>query len=280
MDTFQSASPLDRSCRLGLRAACAAILLFLILPVLVIIPLSFNGGSFLTFPLEGISLRWYRQLFASENWMTAIRNSFLIAVATTALATALGTTAAIGMQRLPGKLKMAMQMFITSPVIVPVIISATGLYFLYAPIGLNNSLPGLVLSHTVLAVPFVVITVAATLEGFDMNLMRAAASSGAPPVLAFRRIMLPLIAPGVISGGLFAFALSFDDIVMAIFLAGPRQRTIPLQMFNGVREEINPTIAAAATILVILSILLLSAVEYLKHRARRMNASGLEGHQA
>lgn len=279
MDTFQSTSPLDTGCRMGLRVACAAILLFLIVPVLVIIPLSFNGGSFLTFPLEGVSLRWYRQLFASENWMTAIRNSFLIAVITTALATALGTMAAIGMQRLPGKLKTAMQMFITSPVIVPVVISATGLYFLYAPIGLNNSLAGLVLSHTVLAVPFVVVTVAATLEGFDMNLMRAAASSGAAPVLAFRRIMLPLIAPGVISGALFAFAVSFDDIVMAIFLAGPKQRTIPLQMFNGVREEINPTIAAAATILVILSVLLLSAVEYLKHRAKRMNASGTEAQQ-
>lgn len=274
MDLTSSASVWDKASRLGLRTACIATMLFLIVPVLVIIPLSFNGGSFLTFPLDGVSLRWYRQLLASENWMTAFQNSFLIAFTTTLLATAFGTMAAIGMHRLPGRMKLMMQMLITSPVIVPVVISATGLYFLYAPVGLNNSLPGLVLSHTVLAVPFVVVTVASTLDGFDMNLMRAAASSGASPAVAFRRIMLPLIAPGVISGALFAFSVSFDDIVMAIFLAGPQQRTIPLQMFNGVREEINPTIAAAATILVILSILLLSAVEYLKHRAKRLNASG------
>jgi len=274
MDTFHSNSIFDISCRAALRVLCTAILLFLVLPVIVIVPLSFNSGSFLTFPLEGFSLRWYYQLFASDNWMTAIRNSFVIATITTVLSTALGTTAAIGMQRLPAKFRTPLQIFITSPVIVPVIISATGLYFLYAPLGLNNSLAGLVLSHTVLSVPFVVVTVASTLEGFDMALMRAAASSGAPPFTAFRVVMLPLIAPGVISGALFAFAVSFDDIVMAIFLAGPKQRTIPLQMFNGVREEISPTIAAAATILVILSVLLLTAVEYLKHRAKKLNSSG------
>ncbi|WP_370519956.1 ABC transporter permease [Bordetella sp. 15P40C-2] len=278
MVTFENASLFDKSCRFGLRVLCVAVLVFLVLPVLIIIPLSFNGGSFLTFPLEGVSLRWYRQLFASDNWVMAIRNSFLIAAITTVIATSLGTAAAIGMQRLPGKIKTCLQLFIASPVIVPVIISATGLYFLYAPVGLNNSLAGMVLSHTMLAVPFVVVTVASTLEGFDMNLMRAAASSGAAPIVAFRRVMLPLISPGVISGAVFAFAVSFDDIVMAIFLAGPQQRTIPLQMFNGVREEINPTIAAAATILVILSIFLLSAVEYLKHRARSMKA-GASGDQ-
>jgi len=263
----------EKISRIGLRGGCIAVLLFLILPLLVIIPLSFNGGSFLTFPLDGVSLRWYRAMLESSSWSTAFRNSFLIAAVTTVIATSFGTLAAIGLHRLPATIRGALQMLIMSPVIVPVVITAMGLYFLYAPAGLNNSLLGMVLAHTTLAVPFVVITVTSTLEGFDMNLMRAAASSGAPPLVAFRKVMLPLIAPGVLSGALFAFAVSFDDIVVALFLAGPEQRTIPVQMFNGVREEISPTIASAATILVLLSVLLLSVVEYLKRRSERLNAS-------
>ena len=252
------------------RSFCAVVLLFLIVPLLVIIPLSFNSGSYLTFPLAGLSWRWYESLLSSHNWKLAFVNSTMIALITTVVATTLGTAAAIGLKRLSPAYAKPITFLILSPIVVPVVITAMGAYFLYSPLGLVNNLSGIVLAHTVLAVPFVVVTVMATLEGFDTNLLRAASSLGASPFVAFRRVALPMIYPGVISGALFAFAVSFDDIVVALFLAGPHQRTIPVQMFNGVREEINPIIAAAATLLVLLSALLLVVVEYLRRRSQRL----------
>jgi putative spermidine/putrescine transport system permease protein len=253
----------------GMRIFCAIVLLFLVVPLLVIVPLSFNSGTYLTFPLAGISLRWYEALFASANWKLAFGNSIIVACATTAIATALGTAGAISLKRLPLRVAKILTFLILSPIVVPVVITGVGIYFVYASVGLTNTLPGLVMAHVVLAVPFVVVTVSATLEGFDTGLLRAAASLGAPPLTAFRRVTLPLISPGVMSGALFAFAVSFDDVVVALFLAGPEQRTVPIQMFNGVREEINPIIAAAATLLIGLSLVLLLTVEYLRRRSAR-----------
>ncbi len=194
----------------------------------------------------------------------------MIALITTVVAATLGTAAAIGLKRLSPAYAKPITFLILSPIVVPVVITAMGAYFLYSPLGLVNHLSGIVLAYTVLAVPFVVVTVMDTLEGLDTNLLRAASSLGASPFVAFRRVALPMIYPGVISGALFAFAVSFDDIVVALFLAGPHQRTIPVQMFNGVREEINPIIAAAATLLVLLSALLLVVVEYLRRRSQRL----------
>jgi putative spermidine/putrescine transport system permease protein len=263
-------SPFQKAGQVGLYGLCALIFLFLLAPIVVIVPLSFNSGSFLTYPLEGLSLRWYQDFFTSPRWLPALHNSITVATATTLLATPLGTVAALGLVRANFALKPLVVGFLISPMIVPTIITAIAVYFAYSPLGLTGSLVGLVLSHTVLATPFVVIVVHATLQSFDGTLWRAGASLGARPTTVFRRIVLPLIAPGVVSGALFAFTTSFDELVTTIFLAGPEQRTLPLQMFDGVREQISPTITAAATLLIAVSIVVLGTVELLRRRGGRI----------
>jgi putative spermidine/putrescine transport system permease protein len=188
------------------------------------------------------------------------------------LSVLLGTLGALGLARARFRLKPVVIGLIVSPMVIPIVITAVGSYFFLVAIGLVGTYPGLILAHTVLAVPFVVITVLVTLEGFDQNLLRAASSLGASPWTAFRRVMLPIIFPGVASGALFAFATSLDELVVTLFVAGPDQRTLPRQIFSGVREYVSPAIAAVATILVLLSSLLLLAVELLRRRAERMRA--------
>jgi putative spermidine/putrescine transport system permease protein len=254
----------------ALWAVCILVLAFLILPILIIVPLSFSSGTFLTFPLPGLSLRWYQEFFTSAPWQLSLRNSLIVAGATTALATVLGTLAALGLTRarLPGQ--TLLMGLIVSPMVVPLVIVAVGVYFAYAPFGLTSSLLGLTLAHTALAAPFVVITVSATLQGVDPNQARAGASLGASPVVVFRRIILPLILPGAISGALFAFVTSFDEVVVALFVTGPAERTLPRQMFNGIRENISPVIAAAATFVILVSGLLLTVLELLRRRNERL----------
>ena len=264
-------SPVERAWRLGFYVYCALVLLFLVGPILAIVPLSFTSGTFLSYPLPGLSLRWYVDFVESARWLPALRNSILVASATTLVATPLGTLAALGLVRADFALKPLIFGLLLSPMIVPVIITAIGLYFLYSPLGLINTYLGLILAHTVLAAPFVVIVVHATLVGFDKTLMRAGESLGARPAIVFFRVVLPLIAPGVVAGAIFAFATSFDEIVTAIFLAGPTQRTLPLQMFDGAREQISPTITAAATLLILVSVALLATVELLRQRSRRLH---------
>ena len=247
-----------------------AVLLFLVLPVLVIVPLSFSAGSFLTFPLPGLSLQWYEELFASGPWRLSFRNSMVVALATTILASILGTLAAMGLNRADFPAKSLVMALLISPMVVPIVIVGVGVYFFYAPLGLTGSLLGLTLAHTALAAPFVVITVSATLQGFDHNQARAGASLGASPAVVFFRIVLPLILPGVISGALFAFVTSFDEVVVALFVTGPAERTLPRQMFNGIRENISPVIAAAATLVILLSMLLLTVLELLRRRNERL----------
>ncbi|MFO1162211.1 MAG: ABC transporter permease [Reyranellaceae bacterium] len=255
--------------QVAFRIFCGLVFVFLVLPIAAVVPLSFNSGQFLTFPMPGLSLRWYSEFFASEKWLAAVYNSIGVGLATMLLATALGTLAALGLARLKPRSRAAIGALVLAPLIVPVVITGVGVYFLYAPLRLTNTYLGLVLAHTVLAIPFVVLTVSASLANFDVNLWRAASNLGAPPVTAFRRVVLPVILPGVVSGAIFAFATSFDEIVMGLFLAGPTQRTLPIQMFNGVREEISPTITAAATLLVALSIALLVTIEMLRRRTDR-----------
>jgi putative spermidine/putrescine transport system permease protein len=247
---------------------CGLVFIFLVAPILAIVPLSFSAGAFLTYPIPGISLRWYEAVLGSDRWMTALRNSLVIGLSATVLATLLGTPAAIALARSRGLVARLAMAVILSPMIVPVVLSAVGLYFFFAPMGLTNSFTALILAHTVLGAPFVVVTVSATLEGFDQNLMRAAASLGAAPLLAFRRVMLPIIAPGVASGALFAFATSFDEVVAVLLLAGPAQRTLTREMFSGIREDINPSILAAACLMIALSLLLFGAIEVLRRRGR------------
>jgi putative spermidine/putrescine transport system permease protein len=265
-----SATLAERLWHYSLWAICILVLAFLILPIVVIVPLSFSAGGFLTFPLPGLSLRWYQEFFTSAPWQLSLRNSLIVASATTVFATVLGTLAALGLTRarLPGQ--TLLMGLIVSPMVVPLVIVAVGVYFAYAPFGLTGSLVGLTLAHTALATPFVVITVSATLQGFDVNQARAGASLGASPVTVLRRVVLPLILPGVISGALFAFVTSFDEVVVALFLTGPAERTLPRQMFTGMRENVSPVITAAASLLILLSVLLLAALELLRRRSERL----------
>lgn len=250
-------------------------LCFLVLPLLVIIPLSFNAEPYFTFTegmlrLEGeaYSLRWYRSIVENPEWGKAIVNSFIIGVFATIVATVLGTLAALGLNhpRLP--FRQAISALLISPMVTPVIIVAVGVFFFYSTMGLAQTHLGLILAHAMLGAPFVVITVTATLAGFDQTLMRAATSLGAGPLTAFMRIQLPLISPGVLTGALFAFIASFDEVVVVLFLGGVDQRTIPRQMWSGIREEISPTILAIATLLIVFAILLLLAVELLQRRSK------------
>ncbi len=255
---------------------CTLVLAFLIAPILVIVPLSFNAEPYFTFT-EGMlrldadawSLRWYRQIIKDEEWSRALMNSLLIGIAATILATVLGTLAAMGLANPAMPARRFVTGLLISPMVTPLIISAAGMFFFYSNLGLAQTHFGLILAHAALGTPFVVITVAATLAGYDTNLSRAAASLGAGPLRIFRRVQLPLIAPGVVSGGIFAFATSFDEVVVVLFMGGIEQRTIPRQMWSGIREEISPAILAVAVFLIVFAVLFLLTVEWLRRRNAR-----------
>lgn len=267
------ASSAERTWHVTHRVICAAVLLFLISPIIAIMPLSFNSESYFTYPMPGLSLKWYQEFFTNPRWIDSVVMSLEVAISVTIIATTLGILASLGLSRLNMRGKAAIIAMLLMPMIVPVIISAVGMYFFYVSLGILNitwAPIGLILAHTALAAPFVVISVTATLSGFDYNLMRAGASLGAPPTTVFFKVVMPLILPGVISGALFAFVTSFDEVVVAVFLASPEQRTLPKQMFNGIRENINPTITAAATLLILVSIALLTSLELLRRRQERL----------
>ncbi|MFN4203335.1 MAG: ABC transporter permease [Tabrizicola sp.] len=311
------ATPLERIWYYAFRVICALIFLFLIAPILVVIPLSFNVEPYFTFTEkmltldpEGYSLRWYDALltFGHPNaeaprdaqwwstvweratWVQAAKNSFWVGLWATILATTLGTIAALGLSRPEMPYRRLIMALLISPMIVPIIIIAVGMSFFFAKacvapdsaMGLlfgwalsekgclANSHLGVIMAHAVLGIPFVIITVTATLSGFDQSLIRAAQSLGANPRTTFFKVIMPLILPGVISGALFAFVTSFDEVVAVLFIAGPDQQTIPRQMFNGIREAISPAILAVATILVVISVLLLASVELLRRRSDRL----------
>ena len=259
------------------RVICGLIFFFLIAPIMVIIPLSFNAEDFFTFTPkmlaldpEGYSLKHYKDFFSNSDWQAALRNSLLIAPVATLLAVSFGTLAAIGLSQSHVPFRRAIMAILISPMIVPLIISAAGMYFFYSRIGLQGTYLGVVLAHAALGIPFVIITVTATLVGFDRSLTRASANLGADPVRTFFKVQMPLILPGVISGGLFAFITSFDEVVVVLFVGSAGQKTLPWQMFTGLREQISPTILAVATILVIISIALLTTVELLRRRSERL----------
>jgi len=271
------ASPLQRIWYYAFRTLCGLIFLFLMFPILVIVPLSFNAQDFFTFTPamlaldpEGFSLKHYRDFFTNSDWQLAMRNSLAIAPMATLISVGLGTLAAIGLSQAHVPFKRLIMAILISPMIVPLIISAAGMYFFFSAVGLQGSYWGVVLAHAILGIPFVIITVTATLVGFDRSLTRAAASMGAGPVQTFFKVQLPLILPGVISGGLFAFITSFDEVVVVIFVGSAAQKTLPWQMFIGLREQISPTILAVATLMVALSILLLATLELLRRRNERM----------
>jgi len=252
----------------ALRVLCIGVLAFLLLPILVIIPLSFSSSTFLAYPMPGWSLQWYDNLFTSDDWGRAMRNSFIVAPAATLVATVLGTMAAVGLARVQFFGKGALMSLLIAPMVVPIVVVGVSTYLFFARIGLTDTYLGLILVHAALGAPFVLTTVLATLQSFNHNLVRASLSLGANPLETFFRITLPVIAPGVISGALFAFATSFDEVVVTLFIAGPTQVTLPRQMFTGIRENISPTIAAVATLLIIFTTALMLALEWLRGRRR------------
>jgi len=261
----------------GFKLLCGLIFFFLIAPIVVVMPLSFNAQDFFTFTPkmlafdpEGYSLKHYRDFFTNPDWQQALRNSVRIAPAATFLSVTLGTLAAIGLSQSHVPFRRAIMAILISPMIVPLIISAAGMYFFYSRLGLQGTYLGVVLAHAALGIPFVIITVTATLVGFDKSLTRASANMGAGPVRTFFKVQMPLILPGVISGGLFAFITSFDEVVVVLFVGSANQQTLPWQMFTGLREQISPTILAVATILVAISIALLTTVELLRRRSERL----------
>lgn len=267
-------SPLRKIWHYGLRLIVGLVLFFLIFPILITIPLSFNVEPFFTFTEgmlkldpEAYSTKWYVEFFTDHKWNIALKNSFYFAFMATIMATVLGTVAAVGLasDRMP--FKSLITAILISPMIVPLVIIAAGMYFFYSTLGIAGTDFGIIVAHAMLGTPFVVITVTATLAGFDKSLLRASSSLGANPVTTFLKVTFPLIRPGVISGALFAFVTSFDEVVLIIFLADPDQRTIPRQMFSGLREQINPTILAAASLLILISILLLFTIELLRRRS-------------
>ena len=258
---------------------CAAVFFFLIAPLFVIFPLSFNAEEFLVFSdgmkrldPDAFSLRWYKDMiYGTKNpWGLATKNSLVIAFFATIGSTVLGTVAALGLSSRHMPYKAAFMALLISPMIVPLIISGTAIFFFMAKVGLAATHTGIVLSHIILGTPFVVITVTATLSGFDHSVTRAAASLGSNPVNTFMKITLPLIMPGVISGALFAFVTSFDEVVVVLFLAGLENTTIPIQMWVGLREQLSPTIMAVATCLIVMSTLILVSAELLRRRSERL----------
>jgi putative spermidine/putrescine transport system permease protein len=261
----------------GLKTAALLVLLFLMLPIVIIIPLSFNAEPYFTFTdgmlafdPDAYSTRWYAEIFTDLKWTLSIQNSFFIGIVSAIIASVLGTIAAIGLSSPVMPFKRLITALLISPMIVPLIIIAAGMFFFYTRFNLVGTYTGLIIAHAALGVPFVIITVTATLAGFDQSLYHAAVGMGASPTRAFWDITVPLIRPGVISGGLFAFVTSFDEVVVVLFLAGPEQRTIPRQMFSGLREQINPTILAVATLLIMLSVALLVTLELLRRRNQRI----------
>jgi putative spermidine/putrescine transport system permease protein len=236
-------------------AFAVVVLLFLVAPLVAVVPISFTSGTVLSLPLPGLSLRWYEDFFDSERWLAATRNSILVGGATAVLATILGGLAAFGIWL--GRPRGWVIAMLSAPLVVPSVIAGLAMYFAAAIVGLNGTFAGLVLAHTVLALPYVVVTVLASLQGFDRTLLRAAASLGAAPILVLRRVAMPLVGPALAAGALFAFATSFDELVVALFIAGPGQYTLPRQMLAGLREYLSPTIAAAAVILSAVSVVLL-----------------------
>jgi len=257
----------------GLSVFAGVVFLYLVFPILIVIPLSFSSGTYLSFPPPGFSMHWYQNFFGRSDWLDAAYLSIWIGGAVMCLATLLGTPAAIALvrSRIPGK--NLLLGFIISPLIAPVIVLAIGIYFFYARLGLVGNPFGLVIAHTCLAVPFVVINVSAALQGFDERLEHAAMNLGATPWRTFWQVTFPIIRPGVLAGALFAFISSFDELVVALFVSGSTAVTLPRKMWESIRFEIDPTIAAVSTILIVVTGLVFLSAELLRRRSERLRSA-------
>ena len=236
---------------LWLKIIGVIVALYFILPTLVVIPLSFSSGTALQFPPKELTLRWYENFFTNPVWLTSLGNSFLVAILAALLATVVGTAAAVGLSRLTGRLAGIARTLLMVSIVTPAIVIAVAVYISFLQWHLTGTLMGYVLAHAALGVPFVLVAVTSALGGFDPKLLRASASLGASPLRSFVRVTLPLISRGVVSGAIFAFVTSFDEVVIALFLRSPTFQTLPVQMYNSVTFELDPTISASSSLVVV-----------------------------
>ncbi len=260
-----------------LRILVGIILIALIAPILVIIPMSFTSVSYFEFPPPGYSTKWYESFFSNSEWVEATFRSLTIAVCTAFVAVTIGIMAALAVTRLNFWGKQLFMSLMVAPMIIPLIIIGVALYHSFSPLGLSNSMLGLVLAHTIVALPIVFVTVTARLKGLDRNLELAAMGLGSTPIQAFFQITLPLIRPAVLSGALFAFIISFDEVVVTIFLAGPKTKTLPIALWENLRNQVDPTMAAVSTILIGLTVTAFVAQSIVSSRkSARLKREALE----
>ena len=250
--------------RLLLWAYCVLTLVFLCAPILIVVVVSFNASEFIEFPPRAWSLRWYQNYFSARQWVEPTLLSLRIAFVTMVLATVLGTAAAIGLTRGRFRGRRMLEFFFVSPMVMPTIVLAIGLYLLFARFKLVGQPLALYLAHTVVAAPLVIVIVSAALKTTDSAIELAARSLGAGYFRTLWHVTLPAILPSVVSGAAFAFLLSFDEVVLAIFLGGPATTTLPKRMWESVRYEIDPTLTAISTLLVIIPIVILTGVEIVR----------------
>jgi len=244
------------------------IIAWLILPTLVIVPISFNEAASLNFPPQGWSLRWYENFFTDPSWLAALGNTVQIALLTTVVATSLGVLAALGLSKLKFKGKGLLENYFLMPMIVPGIVIAIGLYSMFLRLGLLGTIPGFVFAHTVLALPLVIVNVMASLQGVDPRFEQAAASLGASRPRTFFSVTLPLIIPGVTAGALFAFVTSFDEIILSLFIQDPFLQTLPVKIFSTITQTTDPTVAAVAVITMLTSIVIILGLQFVGRRRR------------
>jgi putative spermidine/putrescine transport system permease protein len=266
--------PRPKAPSVALWAFVAIVLAGLVTPIAAIVPLSFSASTIIAYPVRTLSLRWYADFFGNPLWTSASMTSLLLGAIVTVLATGLGIMAALGLRRLPGSLGRLIATLLMLPLVVPIILVAVAIFYLYARLGLVGDFRGLVLAHTILALPYVLVCVNASLASFDDTLLRAAASLGSSPIYSFFRVQLPVIRPGVISGALFAFITSFDELVVTLFVGGPNYRTLPRQIWSGVRESMSPTVMAAAVVLGVTTICAVGLVELMRSRPGRSGDGG------
>ena len=244
---------------------CGVVLLYLILPIFVVIPISFSSADYLQFPPPGFSLKWYRVFFNDYQWLLAAKRSFEVAIITTIFSTFLGILSSLSFMKGNLKGKEFINFLLLSPMIIPVIIISVAIYGLYASLGLIGTVFGLVIGHTIMAFPFVFVTVSAALTDFNIEIEYASLSLGANRLKTFLKVTLPIIRPGVMSSAIFAFIISFDELVVSMFITG-RRYTLPVKMWMDIRSEINPTITAVSSLLICLSVIILGSTNLLMRK--------------
>lgn len=260
--------------RLGRIIVVTLVYIFLLAPIIVVLPLSFSSGSFLSYPLPGLSFRWYAELINNYKWLLALKNSVFIGVGSAVLSTVLGLMASVALNGMSPRAKGILTGLLIAPLVVPVIIMAVAMFLFFSTVGLTGSIIGMILAHTVIGTPYVVISANAALQNFDMTLIRAAKSLGASSWMAYRRVLFPMIKPAIVAGALFAFIASFDEVIIVLFLAGPEQVTLPIRLFEGIRDELTPVVISAATIMIGISIGSMLLIEAMRKRGENLRGRG------